>query len=886
MESIAIENLSFRYPGQERPALDDVSICVRQGDFVTLCGFSGCGKTTLLRQLKPVMAPHGNRMGRILFGGADLFRMDFREQSRRIGFVQQSPDNQIVTDKVWHELAFGLESLGCGTPFIRLRVAEMASFFGMQTWFHKDVAQLSGGQKQLLNLASVMAMQPETLLLDEPTSQLDPVAASEFLQALGRINRELGVTVLMTEHRLEEALPLSDRVAVMDKGRILAYGTPGEVGSLLGTADHGMFLAMPTPMRVYAAVTAGRGAASGTAEATGTSGQAGGGPAPVTVREGRAWLEAYAARHGLRAGGRACAAFSEDGKLAVCAAAAPVRAGTARNGGAPAETSAGAPAETTPALEIRELCFRYGPDAPPVLNKASFQANSGELLAIMGDNGSGKSTLLSLLSGLEKPQSGEIRIFGKTITKMPAPEAHGVLVGALPQNPQLVFVKKTVRADLREILRDLLRGRKLPGPEAEKRMDKVVRLCLLQDLLDRHPYDLSGGEQQRAALAKILLLEPQILLLDEPTKGMDAGFKQTFAMILKRLKRQGRAIVMVSHDVEFCAGNADRCAMLFDGAFAADAPPPAFFSGNSFYTTAASRMARRLLPQAVTAEALIEACGGTPPPADAPPAGLETTDAPDTADASNTRTGSSPAPAAARTKPGDRKLPKRTVAAAVMILLLIPLTIFVGDVYLAERKYYFISALILLEAMLPFVLIFEGRKPKARELVVISVLFAIAALGRAAFFMLPEVKPVGALVIISAVAFGGETGFLVGAMTALASNFFFGQGPWTPWQMFAFGIIGFLAGILFRKGLLPRGRLALAVFGGISVFLVYGGIVNAASVFMYQANPTWPMFAAAYLTGFPFDLIHAVSTVFFLLVLAEPFLEKLDRIKHKYGLME
>ncbi|MDR3296466.1 MAG: ECF transporter S component [Clostridiales Family XIII bacterium] len=188
--------------------------------------------------------------------------------------------------------------------------------------------------------------------------------------------------------------------------------------------------------------------------------------------------------------------------------------------------------------------------------------------------------------------------------------------------------------------------------------------------------------------------------------------------------------------------------------------------------------------------------------------------------------------------------------------------------------------------MLPFVLIFEGRKPKARELVVISVLFAIAALGRAAFFMLPEVKPVGALVIISAVAFGGETGFLVGAMTALASNFFFGQGPWTPWQMFAFGIIGFLAGILFRKGLLPRGRLALAVFGGISVFLVYGGIVNAASVFMYQANPTWPMFAAAYLTGFPFDLIHAVSTVFFLLVLAEPFLEKLDRIKHKYGLME
>ena len=225
-----IHNLTFFYPEQKKPALHDLSLTVEQGAFVVLCGPSGCGKSTLLRQLKTVLAPHGFKTGQILLEGTSLEALDQRTQSAKIGFVQQSPDNQIVTDKVWHELAFGLESLGYDTPTIRRRVAEMASFFGIENWFYKNVTELSGGQKQLLNVAAIMAMQPSVLVLDEPTSQLDPIAASDFLATLGKINRELGTTIILTEHRLEEAFPLASKVVVMDKGTLLCEGTPHEVG--------------------------------------------------------------------------------------------------------------------------------------------------------------------------------------------------------------------------------------------------------------------------------------------------------------------------------------------------------------------------------------------------------------------------------------------------------------------------------------------------------------------------------------------------------------------------------------------------------------------------------------------------------------------------------
>ncbi len=831
MESYTIKNLTFSYPRKGKTVLDNLSFSIRQGQFVTLCGPSGCGKTTLLRQLKTVLAPYGDKSGEVLFEGIPLLEISQRLQSARIGFVMQSPDNQIVTDKVWHELAFGLESLAYDTPAIRLRVAEVASFFGIQDWFHKNVSELSGGQKQLLNLASIMAMQPSVLILDEPTAQLDPIAAAEFLSTVGKINRELGVTVIITEHRLEEVFSLSDRVLVMDEGRLICDGTPEDVGRRLKERYHGMFLAMPVPMRVYAGVENDL-------------------SCPVTVREGRLWLDAFAKKQLL----------SE----------IPI-----------SDTPAYGPSGT-PVIEFDKVWFRYEKTAPDVVKGLSMKIYSGEFCAILGGNGTGKTTVLSLISGINEPYRGTVKINGQELSEIGTPQLFNRMLGVLPQNPQAIFVEKTVRRDLLEMLSE----RKESKWEKEERVRQISKLCYLEDLLSMHPYDLSGGEQQRAALAKVLLLEPKILLLDEPTKGLDAGFKQVFAKILHGLLQKGVTVLMVSHDIEFCAQYTHRCAMFFDGNIVSWDTPRRFFSNNSFYTTAANRMARHKLEDAVTAEDIITACGGNVDFLEIKPSKSNDNISKISSDKQDCEIPENKEIVSACEEVNKHRLSKRTLLAMVIIFVTIPLTIYIGIYYMGDRKYYFISLLIILETMLPFVMVFEGRKPQARELVIIAVLCAIAVAGRTAFFMLPQFKPVIAIVIITGVAFGGEAGFLVGAVTGLVSNIFFGQGPWTPWQMFAFGIIGFLAGVLFKKGVLQYNTIALCIFGGLATFFIYGGIMNPASVLMFQARPTIQMFYLAYIQGIPFDLVHAVATVIFLYFIAKPMLEKLDRIKIKYGLLE
>lgn len=564
-----IENLSFAYPGEEIRALDRISLHIDKGEFIVLCGKSGCGKSTLLCHLKPPLTPHGKHKGEILFSGKPLEEMTNRDQAQRIGFVLQNPDNQIVTDKVWHELAFGLESLGFKTRDIRIRVAEMASYFGIQDWFYRDVASLSGGQKQLLNLASIMAMHPDLLVLDEPTSQLDPIAASDFLETVKKINRDLGTTIILTEHRLEEVFPAADRVVVMDEGRIYAVGTPMEIGQKLKEDDHEMFTALPSPMQIYARTI--------TREEL---------PCPITVRDGRQWLD------------KVMAAMPEPGESET------------EDGSRIMPEYGKTTMENHPQtiIEGKDLWFRYDKDLPDVVKGLSIKLFEGEFYCLLGGNGTGKSTTMALLSRLRTPYRGKILLQGKDIRKYKSADLFRGFLGVLPQNPQSLFVKKTVEEELYEMI----------GGRKEKKdaswhlaMDKedavagIADLTHLNPFMSRHPYDLSGGEQQRLALAKILLLRPRLLLMDEPTKGLDSYFKQEFAGILAQLRAHGVTIFMISHDIEFCAAYADRCGLFFDGNVVADGPPREFFAGNNFYTTSANRMAREYFPEAVTGKDVI-----------------------------------------------------------------------------------------------------------------------------------------------------------------------------------------------------------------------------------------------------------------------------------------
>lgn len=552
MELVQVKNLSFSYPQQAKKALDSVSFCVEKGSFMLICGESGCGKTTLLKLLKREIAPAGSLEGDILYDGEPLKALDARRSACEIGFVRQNPDEQIVTDKVWHELAFGLENLGLESSVIRRRVGEMASYFGIQDWYHKNTDELSGGQKQLLNLAAVMAMQPDILLLDEPTSQLDPIAASDFIATLQKLNRELGLTILLVEHRMEEVFPIADRVAVLEEGRLYFCGAPRDAcGRMRGRA---LESGLPSAARIWSGLSVPC-------------------ECPLTVREGRDFLT----RH-----------FAE------------------KKGGL-VDVPARQPREA--AIEAKGLWFRYDKKLPDVLRGLNIRVDRGDIYSILGGNGTGKTTLLNILAGLDRPYRGRAQIDGWKISEYPNNSLYRHHLALLPQNPQVVFLKSTVRADFEEILRAM----NCPKQELSSRIGQAAEQFGIAGLLERHPYDLSGGEQQKCALAKLMLSEPNILLLDEPTKGMDALSKSRFAGLLRSLKQSGATILMVTHDVEFAAKVSDRCALFFDGELLSDGTPNEFFSGNHFYTTAASRIARGLFANAVLCEEVTALCSGPKP---------------------------------------------------------------------------------------------------------------------------------------------------------------------------------------------------------------------------------------------------------------------------------
>lgn len=542
MEILNVENLMFKYPKCEAPVIKEVSFSVNEGEFIVLCGATGSGKSTLLKMLKPEIVPIGERKGTVsLFGEKVEFDTDNKvKRTINIGYVGQNPKHQAVTDKVWHELAFGLENLNMSMDEMAAKVAEMASYFGIEDWYEKQVNELSGGQLQLLNLASVMVMNPQILILDEPSAQLDPISASEFFTTLKKLNSDFSLTIIIAEHRLEELIPECDRMMVLRNGEIALDGTPKEVLSKVLAEDE-IFEALPAAYRLYR--TLSDESILNEKEIT----------VPLSIRDGR--------------------------NLLFKAFKTKVKRNTENR--KPEKT------DECLALEFKDVSLRYSRDDNDALRDLSFTVNKGEIFCMLGGNGSGKTTALNAAAGLLKPYEGSIKVFGIRLKDYKNQSLYNNCLSMLPQDVQTLFLHNTVREELEK--------RKVLGKIQDFPFD-------LSALLDKHPYDLSGGEQQLVALAIVLATEPKIMLLDEPTKGLDAFRKRNLINILKQLRSTGITIVIVTHDIEFAAECADRCAMLFRGSLTAKGNTADFLSRNNFYTTAACRMSKGIIERVVTVD--------------------------------------------------------------------------------------------------------------------------------------------------------------------------------------------------------------------------------------------------------------------------------------------
>ncbi len=591
---IQIRDLTFAYAAGDEPVLSDINIDIGSGEFVIIMGSSGSGKTTLLKMLKRNMIPAGRYSGRVYIYGKEADKLTDRENAAGIGYVSQDPDNQIVTDKVWHELAFGLENLGMDNVTIRKKVAEMSEYFGITGWYDKEVSKLSGGQKQILNLASVMVMQPGILLLDEPTANLDPLAAIRFLDVVKRINQELGVTVVMVEHNLEHIYADADRIIAIDKGRVAANSSPKKAAADIIAAGSFLIEGLPVASRLYSGYNKKNGNSvvsynNVNIDSNNKDNHILSDEIPLTVKEGRRWYVNYKKVYGKditkdkdKINNFAGKSIINDKVIKkdvleednITGNKNKKRIGFIKKNNLENKSSR----KNTDNIEntvcqLKNVSYSYNKKLPYIIDGVDVSFKEGQITAILGGNGAGKSTMLKLIAGIIEPVRGKI-ISNKRIIM-------------LPQDPKAVFTEVSVEEELAEVLMDKGNGiyNNMPMEDKREIVEQIIEEFGLNDIRKNNPYDISGGQQEKLAIAKVLLLKPEVLLLDEPTNGLDPYFKKTLGKLLKKINAGGVTIIIVSHDLEFVDSFCDDVIMLFDRKVAAQDSTHKFLRDNMFYTT-------------------------------------------------------------------------------------------------------------------------------------------------------------------------------------------------------------------------------------------------------------------------------------------------------------
>lgn len=590
---IQIRDLTFAYAAGDEPVLSDINIDIGSGEFVIIMGSSGSGKTTLLKMLKRNMIPAGRYSGRVYIYGKEADKLTDRENAAGIGYVSQDPDNQIVTDKVWHELAFGLENLGMDNVTIRKKVAEMSEYFGITGWYDREVSKLSGGQKQILNLASVMVMQPGILLLDEPTANLDPLAAIRFLDVVKRINQELGVTVVMVEHNLEHIYADADRIIAIDKGRVAANSSPKKAAADIIAAGSFLIEGLPVASRLYSGYNKKNGNSvvsynNVNIDSNNKNNHILSDEIPLTVKEGRRWYVNYKKVYGKditkdkdKINNFAGKSIINDKVIKkdvlednITGNKNKKRIGFIKKNNLENKSSR----KNTDNIEntvcqLKNVSYSYNKKLPYIIDGVDVSFKEGQITAILGGNGAGKSTMLKLIAGIIEPVRGKI-ISNKRIIM-------------LPQDPKAVFTEVSVEEELAEVLMDKGNGiyNNMPMEDKREIVEQIIEEFGLNDIRKNNPYDISGGQQEKLAIAKVLLLKPEVLLLDEPTNGLDPYFKKTLGKLLKKINAGGVTIIIVSHDLEFVDSFCDDVIMLFDRKVAAQDSTHKFLRDNMFYTT-------------------------------------------------------------------------------------------------------------------------------------------------------------------------------------------------------------------------------------------------------------------------------------------------------------